>query len=565
MKRIYIFILGILFFNFYAMNIFGQSDQFNSIVEELIGNVKTVNTSKLAIEQEIKIVQPGVISLIVSEIDDKGSREEFIYEFNLADIDPIMVREITEKEKMFVQLITVNNQKLISITKNGELDSYDKIIKIHAENIDNARKIKELVKNLIPVAENIMKNKFSLETYEKKLNWLTENVKDVNINNESYQQILTTDELSVGKVNLEVIKTTEKSTKAEKFEFNIADINVNSIRFNISGAIFSIVFETKGKQKFIKCYEDNNLANYNYKIEIVAYNIENAHDLMYVLDKIVPQAEEKLKNSLPVISDLNKATELLSENIKTVVIDNSTYNQSLLNECITNLNVIEDDMKKRVDTKYIFNLSDINHNSLNYKIGGKKIEISFQTKGANKLIKVLENDEQQNYINKIELLCYDTENARLLMHIFKKTIPICESNIVRLVPEDNLSKKVDWLIENTIEVTLEGKVYNQLLERTSDNDNSLRLTLKEINDKKNIELIYEFNLSDINPNSVKYDISGKELSVNMVSNYNTKVIKTYKDGEIQSYSNQMNIYVTDIESARNIILALKECITENTD
>ena len=222
-------------------------------------------------------------------------------------------------------------------------------------------------------------------------------------------------------------------------------------------------------------------------------------------------------------------------------------------------------MKKKVDSRYEFNLSDINQNSLDYKVSGKKFVLTFQTIGDSKLIKVFENDEQQNYINDLEILCNDMENARLLLHVFKKTIPLCESNIVRLVPEQNLGNKIDWLIENITEVSVEETVYNQVLERISDDNNKLRLTLKEITEKKSTEYIYEFNLTDLNPNSLKYDISGKELSVNLITNYNTKVIKIYKDGEIQSYASQMNIHVSDIESARNVLLALKECITENAE
>ncbi len=565
MKRVYFFLLGMFLLSVCAPNLKAQADQFNGIIEELTENIKTVSTTKLTFEQEIKIVLPGVISFINKEINQKGEITEFIYEFNLADIDPVMVREITEKEKMYVQLIVDKNQKLVTITKNGELDSYNKLVKIYAEDIDNARIIKEKIKELIPVAENIMENKFSLDSYEEKLIWLTENVKDVNINDESFQQKLTKDELYTGKVNLEVVETSEKSSKTRKFEFNLADINLNSLKFEVKGAVFSVVFETKGKRKLIKSYAEGELSNYGYKIKIIAYNIENARDLRYILDQTIPLAEEELKSSLPIISDLNEATTLLSRSIGNIVIGEITYDQIFLNDCITKLSIVKDDMKKKVDSRYEFNLSDINQNSLDYKVSGKKFVLTFQTVGDSKLIKVFENDEQQNYINDIEILCNDMENARLLLHVFKKTIPLCESNIARLVPEQNIGNKIDWLIENTTEVSVGETVYSQLLERISEDNNKLRLTLKEITVKKNTEYIYEFNLSDINPNSLEYDISGKKLSVNLVTNYNTKVIKIYKDGEIQSYASQMNIHVSDIESARNILLALKECVTENAE
>ncbi len=43
------------------------------------------------------------------------------------------------------------------------------------------------------------------------------------------------------------------------------------------------------------------------------------------------------------------------------------------------------------------------------------------------------------------------------------------------------------------------------------------------------------------------------------------VIKIYKNGEIQNYSSTVSFCVPDIESARNLKLALIERINENTD
>lgn len=565
MKQIKVILLSVFLFNISVVNLFSQTDEFNTLINELTENIQTVTTAKKTIEQVVKNVKPGVISISVNEIDQKGNRVEYIYEFNLADVDPIMVREITEKDKIFVQLITNNNQKLITEYKNGELSSYIKILKISAVDIDNARLIKDQIKNIIPVAGKILDNKFNLNSYEEQLNWLTENVGDVSINDVTFQQVLSKDDLKIAKLYLETTTTTEKSTKTNTYEFNLADINVNSVNFEIKGAVFSVVFEIKGKQKFIKCKEENTQANYTYEVSIVANSIENARDLRYVLSLIIPEAEKNLKNSLPDITSLNQATELLSKNVINTVIETSTINQSIENACITSLSVLEDDMKKRLDTKYIFNLSDFNHNTLNYKISGKRMYINMQTKGANKLIKVIENDVQKNYTDKLEILCDDYENARLLMHLLRKAIPLCEENIARLVPENGLNSKVNWLIENTVEIPFAGKTYNQVLVRVAEDDNKLRLTLMEITDKKSVEYIYEFNLSDINPNSVKYDISGIELSINLITNFNSKVIKVYKDGETQSYSNSLNIYVPDIETARNFILAIEECINENAD
>ena len=47
------------------------------------------------------------------EIDQKGNRVAYAYEFNLADIDPYAVREQTQKDAIYSVLAVRNKQKLI--------------------------------------------------------------------------------------------------------------------------------------------------------------------------------------------------------------------------------------------------------------------------------------------------------------------------------------------------------------------------------------------------------------------------------------------------------------------
>jgi hypothetical protein len=540
-------------------------ESFNSLISALKGEVKTVNSAKLVYEQEINIEQPGVINFVLTTIDQKGTQVKYNNKLNFADLDPIMVREVTEKEKIFVQLKVENDQKLISCTKDGEFDGYENIVKIYAENIDNARAIKEKVLAVIPVAKEIMKNRFNLETYDEQLTWLVDNIGDVTVSDKTHQQILQVDKTTKGAVNLEVVETTSKLTKSTRYQFNLADINPNSLNFKISGAYFSVEFETNRKQKLIKTYIDGEQGNYNYDLKILAYSVENARDLKYILDKIIPLAEQEVSNALPQINSVQDATSLLSTEVKEVIINDVTNTQKINNDCKAKLDVVVDDMKKKTESSFEFNLSDINEHSLDYKILGKKFQIVFQTKGGYKLIKAYKDQEQQNFDDDGSILCDDGENARLIMHALKKGIPLCEAAIVRLVPEENLAAKVSWLIEHTVEVTFEAKTINQKLERIENDDhNKLRLMITEITEKKSVEYIYEFNLSDLNPNSVEYDIKGKELSIVLNTNYNAKVIKTYEDGELQNYTNKINIYANDIDLARNLILGLKESIEENS-
>ena len=70
------------------------------------------------------------------------------------------------------------------------------------------------------------------------------------------------------------------------------------------------------------------------------------------------------------------------------------------------------------------------------------------------------------------------------------------------------------------------------------------------------ELIYEADLSDLNPKSIKIKVSGKKINVEIATKHLEKLIQYYKDGKIQAYQNKFNIPAPDIETARKIKRAL---------
>ena len=51
--------------------------------------------------------------------------------------------------------------------------------------------------------------------------------------------------------------------------------------------------------------------------------------------------------------------------------------------------------------------------------------------------------------------------------------------------------------------------------------------------------------------------------VNFTTNYQEKIIKTYIDGEIKSYTNEVTIFCSDIENARNIKNVISSLIAVN--
>ncbi|KJD36468.1 hypothetical protein PW52_04755 [Tamlana sedimentorum] len=104
--------------------------------------------------------------------------------------------------------------------------------------------------------------------------------------------------------------------------------------------------------------------------------------------------------------------------------------------------------------------------------------------------------------------------------------------------------------------------FDQTFEIVSTNPYTVKLTEVFSNLKKSVEGIFEFGLADINPKNISIATAGKSALVELNTNHLEKIIKTYEDGNIKSYSYKLAIQATDIENARNIAALLKQTIEQ---
>ena len=84
--------------------------------------------------------------------------------------------------------------------------------------------------------------------------------------------------------NYKFIQTevTAKSSEETQMTFNLADININSLKFNISGSNFSLEFETNRKQKVVKIQENGVPEGFDDEIQIsLVIDIAKAIDDFY--------------------------------------------------------------------------------------------------------------------------------------------------------------------------------------------------------------------------------------------------------------------------------------------
>ncbi len=536
-----------------------QTQEFAAKIDALGNELKKVESGKYEYSQKISVNQPGVVSLEINETALKdGETNTLTYEFNLADIDVNTVRTVTEKDVINVQLFAGKKQDLLKLTENGEKISYENEIFLYAKDIENGRAIEELIEAAIPLAEKITESRLSLTTYAEHVEWLTNNIKDVNLIKKQYAQSMSGLSSYPGKLEFKVSENNGKSATSETFQFNASTINPNSLLFSVDGEVFSVTMETSRKLKTIKYFKEGEQQNYTNDLKVVCESVELARDFQKVMKEFIALSTTKFENSLQKVTSISEGISIVNNLIEKVNVNENSTSQNLNGACVVTFQQNFENSKKNSVNEYIFNFKDLNKNSVNYETKGQEVVLTVDTKGGNDFIKYTEDGEQKNFEDALVFYASEVEDAIVIKNTLQEIIELCNQE----KPEyEGLSKaeKLSKLKENLQKVTINDVTFDQNLDSDAE---GLSVTFKkvEITSKKSEETISEFNLKDINPGSVMMETSGKNVTVKASTYYMDKIIKFYEDGEIENYQNTIEIEANDIENARRIKILL-EAIT----
>ena len=170
-------------------------------------------------------------------------------------------------------------------------------------------------------------------------------------------------------------------------------------------------------------------------------------------------------------------------------------------------------------------------------------------------MKVTESDEIQNYSSSIEFMFEDTRQARNFIGALKylaSNIKPSEKSF-----SDNQSA-FKYISSNLPAVSTGTYRYDQTIEMIDDDPCRIKFSVIQLDSKESSTgFVYEFVMADINPGTVKLEISGKEMTVQLETKGRQKLIKPYKNGEPQNFDYDFEIFCNDVMVARNIVSAIK--------
>jgi hypothetical protein len=539
---------------------FGQDADLKSVVAQLQSKMSTVASGSKTYEQKIESPAPAVIKYSYDEVDSKGVKTPYACEFNLSDLDSYAIRQETQKDLIFVALTIKNKQRLAKFYKNNEPTNYDETIRIHAKDVDNARAMMEILKKGIAPAEKYMAGKFKLTNYNDMVTWLTSNLKNVTLGTKSITQSIAKGDF-VGSLKYHVVESDGKSGSDEMLTFNLADLNPNTISYKISGNRFALNIEASQNLKSISYIKDGQNKPFIDDFEIATNNVDEARDIKTILTMAIPKVVDLVKNDMPKLSSDKDALNALAGTIKDIKSSSKAIAQSADAKCITTITQTEQTSSATVKNTFTFNWMDINPNNYQIEVSGDKMYIDATAIDKKKLISNFKNDKLDGYDPEVRIFAENIEVARRMKFIIDKTIEKCKATYKEPFPTNNAATMVKWLNSKIGEVVVDGVSDKQTFEQVEANDpNKIKFTSTQVKSNSSVEEVNEFNLSDINPMTVDFDVKGKWVYVGFETNFKNKIIKYYKAGKIQPYVYQLDIAVSDIETARNMISAMKRSI-----
>ncbi len=255
-------------------------------------------------------------------------------------------------------------------------------------------------------------------------------------------------------------------------------------------------------------------------------------------------------------SSLGELKNLITD----VSLKNGLYNQSIQEKngsCIVSVKVINTD--KQDEEEYEFNFSDLNEYKVNLNATKRSLNISCETSGGKKVIRVYENGSIKGYTNSFTFYASDVENGKSIKDHLEKCILSCRESQTDMTTilggEPNLDNAINFLKENTKKVSVNDEAWDQQF--SVDEAFKAMCSFDVVIEKDGKNMKYNFNAMDINPSTIDFNTKSEFVLVSGQTKGKKKLIEVFENGEKENYVNSFDIYIEDVEEARKYKAALE--------
>jgi hypothetical protein len=535
----------------------------DDIIQNLDKKLVSVGVGKEKTDPSVSIDKksPCGVVFTIEDTDAKGKTELSRYEIGLSDLSSQLLKATTKSNNVrLVEVTTKDRQEFIKFSKDGDFKGYENKFNLPCFDNDAAKEVMALLKSAIETCEKMPSESCAKPlTFSEAINQLKSLIGKVTINELQIDQTFVFDKYLSTRAFFTISELGKSKSNERVFTFDLADLADNKVKFTISGKQLKVnVFSRNGD--LIQRAENGKCQSNSDDLFFLASDVEQAKCLVKALQNAIALARNEAEKRLPVLTNLDAALTLASNNVQTLDQCGTKHEQSLDKNCLTTFSIFTNTEggKKSDKQGFSFNFSDINIKDSDLKISGSSIAVRLRTNEKKDYIKVLKNGELQSYDNEVLIFTKSGEEARLLLHAVKKIVELCPKSAA-----SNCDKRgsiaLDCAISSVKTVRQGNDEVKQKLERLLDNEFKLRLVTEFLKGKNTEEIDYEWNMKDIDARRMELKISGKEVSVLLPSRNNEKIIKLNKKDKTE-YLNKFSIGVEDIESGRQLLQILQKSL-----
>ncbi len=529
-----------------------QHNELISTLQEIEQNLQPVEQKNATFSTSLSYDEsaPYIITLSLEETDNKGE-ETTEFQLNLAYLNERQVKWESSRKEMTVNFYS--KDKFIQVTQNGDRQNYEDELAIPCLDVDNARILEELFQKAIPLANKVWQEDTQLPgDFEGLRSFVINAVSDVQEGDEMYVQKLKPVDAESSRFTLSKRYISDKGEETDlMYTFNFTDIHPPGISTQVKGKSVYVALNTDNRQKFIEVTDGEN-TNYTDEVEIQAASYEDAQLLTVALRRFVPEARENYNETQPAFQSSMEALGYLNEAIQSYTINRVAITQADNQECLFELEREAADDKSTEALRFLVDISDLAPNTIEIDVSAKGIWVTAATKGNNDYVMPFENGEQQNYTDAFSIGAADIPNAKAIRHGLTEAINNCQGEVS---PED-----FAWMSKTIEEGNNPQSTIEQQLSVFEDNACKVAFTVIESGKRETTEERYEFNLHDLDENTVALNTKGTTAYVQAGTVYKERTINYYKEDGSVDYENSVAIIVPDIASGKVFMETLTSLI-----
>ncbi|MGW8314139.1 MAG: hypothetical protein ACWGNV_00955 [Bacteroidales bacterium] len=380
--------------------------------------------------------------------------------------------------------------------------------------------------------------------------WLTGFTGEIVIGNDTYQYAFTTVEDKDCKVEFKELLTDKKGeTASRSWIFYLSDLDPEALQFKARGKSIQVTMETAHSQKFISSYEGDVFDEYTQEMVLTMNEVDQARQLIDAVREHIGSCRE----SETTWADREEAIEWLTAHIGEATDDDVKWEQQFSTgeapHLVTLSSKSTDDKGVEASSDYIFDLSDIDPNSVSLVVAGKSLHVEVPVKDKKRYIQ-LTSSEGDEYIQELNIYSDDIEEAREIVHALE--FAAAQTEAVRPAWE-NYNSALEYIKAHLDEVHIGSDVYELDLEYDLFASDIINLrNMKTGSDGKNEETVYSFYPADM-IETPELEVSRNEITVQMETKEDRDFIRKSSGGSVSGYVSDLEFHVAGIDEARNLI------------